>query len=236
LEGERFVRRARDLLSGWESLRPGRKQESPHGILNIGAVHTIVSGVLPHALKRLRTRRPNLEIRLTTGLAHELEAGVRRGSLDVAVLPQSDAIEPGLVWQPFCTEWLSVIAESRAKGDTDSELLTRSPFIRLRRVAWGLGRLIDQELARRNINVSANMEVDTLEGIMSLVSNGIGVSIVPKRPIPRPFMHGIRSVAFGDPPLSRTISVLQKQVNSSREFVQDLYDDLAAVTEKHAKP
>lgn len=234
-EGEKFVLRARELLSSWSSLRNASRQQPPRGVLNIGAVHTIVSGVLPPALRKLRARRPDLEIKLSTGLAHELEAGVRRGAIDAAVLPQPSAVEPGLVWQPFCTEWLAVIAPSRAKGKTDRELLASAPFIRLRRVAWGLGRLIDQELSRRRIEVNATMEVDTLEGIMSLVTNGIGVSIAPKRPISRPFMQGIRSVPFGDPPLSRTISVLQKHVNPSRQFVQDLYDALAAVAQQYAE-
>lgn len=234
LEGEKFVLRARQLLSDWEKLRSGPKEGPSGGVLSIGAVHTIVSGILPPALQRLHARHPDLEIRLSTGLAHELEAGVRRGTLDVAVLPQPATAEPGLVWQPFCTEWLAVIASSRTKGDTDRDLLASAPFIRLRRVAWGLGRLIDLELARRGIEVNTRMEVDTLEGIMSLVSNGIGVSIAPKRPIARPFMLGIRSVPFGDPPLSRTVSVLQKRANPARQFAQDLYEELAAVAEKHA--
>ena len=234
-EGEKFILRARGLVTDWASLRDDSKRSPPAGVLNIGAVHTIVSGVLPHALKRLRVSRPDLAIRLSTGLAHELEAGVRRGAIDAAVLPQPATVEPGLVWQPFCTEWLAVIAPSKAKGKTDRELLAGAPFIRLRRVAWGLGRLIDQELARRGIEVNASMEVDTLEGIMNLVANGIGVSIAPKRPIPQPFVQGIRAVPFGEPPLSRTISVLQKHVNPSRQFVQDLYEALAAVAEKHAK-
>ena len=195
-DGETFVVRARELMSNWASLRNDAKQSTTGGVLNIGAVHTIVSGVLPHALRRLRARRPDLEIRLSTGLAHELEAGVRRGAIEAAVLPQPATVEPGLVWQPFCTEGLAVIAPVTAKGKTDRELLVGAPFIRLRRVAWGLGRLIDQELARRGIEVNATMEVDTLEGIMSLVANGIGVSIAPHRPIPRPFMQGIRARAI----------------------------------------
>lgn len=233
-DGEAFVVRARAMVSHWTRLQDSSKREESGSILRIGSVHTAVSGILPYALRKLRARHPQLEITLTSGLAHELEAGVRRDNFDVAILPQPPVAEPGLVWRPLCTEWLVVIASSKAKGNTDRELLTSTPFIRLRRVAWGLGRLIDQELARRGIDIKANMEVDTLEGIMSLVSKGLGVSIAPMRPIPDSFVRGIRWVPFGDPPLSRTLSLLQKHTNPAADFAEALYSELAGVSEAYA--
>src|SRR3546814_18786781 len=85
------------------------------------------------------------------------------------------------------------------------------------RVAWGFGRMIDRELTRRGIETRSHMEVDSLEAIFSLVLHGLGVAIAPQRWIRRPLPEGIRSVPFGDPPLTRTIGILQARDNPRSE-------------------
>lgn len=225
-EGRRFVEQARQLLEVWKTMEGGEAATGGTGLLSIGAVQTVVAGILPYALARFQKRCPQIQIRLIAGLAQELDATLRRGGLDAAVLPQSDSIHPGLIWQPFCQEELVVVASRRLPGDTDAALLAAAPYIRFRRVAWGLGRMVDQELVRRSIVVDAQVEVDTVEGILSLVANGLGVAILPKRRMPAPFPREIRTVPFGEPPLTRTLGVLQREDNPRRDFVHQLYETL----------
>ena len=53
-EGELFVGRAREVVAQWERLTDSLSGESLNGVLDLGAVPTIVSGNLPGALRRLR--------------------------------------------------------------------------------------------------------------------------------------------------------------------------------------
>jgi DNA-binding transcriptional LysR family regulator len=229
-EAEAFVRRAREVVAGWERLTESLSMEAIVGVMELGAIPTIVSGTLPLALKRLRRKSPELKIRLTTGLSHELESLLRQGSLDAALLAQPSEVDPGMTWTPFCKEPLAVIAPKGAAGETDREILSSGPFIRFRRYAWA-GRLIDEELRRRGIKVQAPMEVDSLEGIFSLVANGLGVSVVPRRNLARPFPAGVKAVPFGDPVVTRSLGILQPLDNPRRHLVRQLHKEMAAVSD-----
>ncbi len=226
-DGQRFVHRAREIVASWERLTESLTRNSIVGVLELGAIPTIVSGALPIALQRLRRKTPDLRIRLTTGLSHELEDLLHRGSLDAAVLSQPTDLDPGMTWSSFCSEPLFVIAPKGTQGETDREILTGGPFIRFKRYAW-VGRLIDEELRRRAIEVHSPMEVDTLEGIFGLVANGLGVSVVPRRSVARPFPPNVKAAPFGDPPVARRLGVLQRSDNPRVHLVQQLFDALAA--------
>jgi DNA-binding transcriptional LysR family regulator len=228
-EGELFVGRAREVVAQWERLTDRQSGGSLTGVLDLGAVPTIVSGNLPLALRRLRDRNPDLRIRLTTGLSHELEALLRRGALDAAALTQPVQVPAGLTWSCFCQEPLAVIAPRGTAGERDQELLRAGPFIRFRRYAWA-GRLIDEELRRRGIQVAVGMEVDSLEGIVSLVAHGLGVSVVPRRNIDQPFPAEVKVVDFGTPAVTRALGILQRVDNPRAHFVQQLFDELAALS------
>ena len=116
-----------------------------------------------------------------------------------------------------------VVAPRQMAGDTDMDLLGTAPFIRFRRTAWGLSRTIEQEFARRRIEVDTLAEVDSVEAVLALVANGLGVSVVPRRRIPQPFPDGVRAIPFGDPPLGRTIGVLWREDHQELKPVQHPY-------------
>ena len=57
-------------------------------------------------------------------------------------------------------------------------MLERHPYVRFNRFAR-VARLVEAEFARRQIAITSRMEVDTLEGVVRLVSSHLGVSVVP---------------------------------------------------------
>ncbi|MGE0611791.1 MAG: LysR family transcriptional regulator [Hyphomicrobiales bacterium] len=237
-DGQNLVNRARELIDVWERMTGEVSFARATGILELGALQTVVDGILPSALSRLRSKHPHLEFRLITALSNELEPSVERGSLDVAVVTQPPTILPGLRWEPFCTEPLMVVAPRSASGTTDQQLLEELPYIcfrRTTRAAW-IAQSVDDELNRRGINLRPQMEVGTLDGIFKLVENGLGVSIVPRRRVANPFPPGIVAVPFGDPPVSRTLGLLYRDDNPRRQFIGDLYDALMSASEAEGPP
>lgn len=220
-EGQRFVERAREAVMSWERLTQSMADDALSGVLHLGAIPTVVSGILPLSLKKLQQTRPKLKIRLTTGLSHELERLLRRGSLDAALTVLPENISESLSWSPYCEEPLAVIAPPNVPVSDDETLLSQNPYICFERYAW-VGRMIDAELSRRNISVNTTMEVDTLDGVFGLVANGLGVSIVPWRNIYDPFPANVGHTRFGSPPLSRELGVLQRQDNPRKHLVSEL--------------
>lgn len=227
-EGQAFVKRAREVVIAWERLSERLKEEASGGVLELGAVHTLISGVLPLALRQLHHRVPDLQIRLTSGLSNELEELLLRGSVDAVLVTEPPTLRPNLIWQPFCQEPLAVVAPREVKQETDAAILTNHPFIRFKRFA-SVGRLVDDELRRRGITVQAVMEVDTLEGILALVADGLGVSVLPVRQIEQPFHANVKAVPFGQPPVTRPLGVLQQNENARAHLVQQLLEQLRAV-------
>lgn len=228
-EGRALVTRAREVVRLWEQLAGAFTAPPMAGSLGLGAIPTVISGVLPQALARLRAESPRLKIRLTTGLSHELEQLVDKGRLDAAVVTQPREVAPELCWYPVAREPLVVIAPESSPGEDDRALLEALPFIRFRRFAWA-GQLIDAEIARRAIAVKPEMEIDNLEGVARLVASGLGVSVVPQRRGAGPFPPGTRTVPFGDPPVHRTIGVLERMENPRADLVKTLYGALKEET------
>ncbi|MFP3921830.1 MAG: LysR family transcriptional regulator [Dichotomicrobium sp.] len=228
-QGQDFVRRAREVITVWENLSDSLKRDATRGVLRVGAVHTSVLSMVPPALARLQRRCPDLHIHLMTGLTHDLEDSLKRGTLDAAVVSRPDAIDPALRYRAFTQEPLAVIAHESLEGQTDRELLERHPYVRFNRFAR-VARIVEAEFARRNIAISSRMEVDTLEGVVRLVGSLLGVSVVPVPGVGVDFPPEIRAVPFGEPEVLRELGLLEPAVNARAHFCALLYDELAAVT------
>lgn len=209
-----FTRRARDLIQHWESMSDALKRDDTTGIIKLGAVHTCVSGILPLAFKSLQASGQPMEIHLTTGLTHELEKTMFHRQLDAAILTQPENMLDDHVFVPFIEENLVVITHHSNRLKGDKLILEKTPYVRFNRSAT-VGNLIQQEITRRKISVRSMMEIDTLEGVIAMVANGLGSSVVPSRGVKNEFPTTVRSCPFGNPPLTRRLGLLYPR-NSPR--------------------
>ena len=203
--GRALADHARKTLDLFDAARAVATGELVAGKLVVGAVPTTLSSILPPALSALRDRHPALRIEVKSGSSAALSERLQAGELDVAVCtwPEKDPATE-LDWRHVATEPFVVVAPARAEGRTDAELLARHPFIWFNRKTWA-GHSIEDELKAKKINVKSAMEIDSLEAISNLVSEGLGVSIVPLCKGRRAFSKRIRHLPFGDPPFRREI-------------------------------
>lgn len=230
-QGKLFVAHARDMLLQWDRLNESLARDIRGGALRVGAVHTTVSGSVPLALRRLRERQPELHIQLTTGLSHELEDKVRRGTLDAGILTEAESWPDEFRYRRFAEEPFVVICHRDLKGSNARELLESNAYLRFNRQAR-VGQLIDQALAERGILIRSQMEIDTLDGVVMLVDEGLGISVIPLRPGQRRLPAKVRAVAFDDPPPKRRIGVVELKMNPRAHLVDFLFSELAAQAEK----
>ena len=172
--------------------------------LTIGAVPTALASFLPASIKLLQVQYPALEITLRNGSSSALAEKLAEGDLDVAICTKPLNPIPGLDWHAIATEPFVVIAPAHAEGGDWRDLLQDHPFIWFNRKTWA-GHSIEEELRAKKVNVRGAMEIDSLEAISNLVSEGLGVAIVPICKGRRRFSNRIRQLPFGDPQFSREI-------------------------------
>ncbi|HSW20209.1 MAG TPA: LysR family transcriptional regulator [Ramlibacter sp.] len=224
-----FMQRARELIAHWESMSEALKKDASGGLLKLGAVHTSVAGVLPLALKHMQDAGQRMDIHLTTGLSHELEKAIFHRQLDAAIVTQPESVPDELEFLPFVEESLVVISHSTTKPGTDQEVLEHTPYVRFNRAAR-VGYQIQQEMTRRKIAVRSMMEIDTLEGVVAMVANGLGSSVVPSRGVDNEFPPTVRTTPFGAPPLTRRLGVLYPRNSPRAHLARMLSDALRAVS------
>jgi DNA-binding transcriptional LysR family regulator len=228
--GRALADHARKTLELFDASRAIATGELVAGKLIVGAVPTALSSILPPALRTLRTQHPELRIEVQSGSSAALSSRIQNGELDVAICtwPEKEPA-PELDWRHVATEPFVVIAPADAKGETDAELLSSHPFIWFNRKTWA-GRGLEIELNRRAIDVRADMEIDSLDAIASMVAAGLGVSIVPVRCGAPPFSDELRSVPFGNPQFAREVGALIAPDSAPPAMIDLLMKALRAVT------
>lgn len=213
--GRALVEPARGLLEAASDFREQAKGgEGLFGTLRLGAIPTATTGILPGALARLQEDHPQLQIRLESGLSAALEERVASGDLDAAVITQAGRQRQGLEFLPILSEQLVVVAKpSACKDMTGEALLASQPFIRFNK-ATGIGKVIEQQLQSLHIDVQETMELDSIEAILLMVAQGLGVAVVPESSLPD--SGDLSMLTLGDPPLTRDVTLIVRK--GSRKF------------------
>ena len=181
--GDHFCTYARSVLDGWGDLKE-RLDESAgrvRGEVRIYCSVTASYSILPEILGRFRTRYPEVHIKLVTGDANLAIDRVVEDAVDIAVAALPDRVPRNI---------LTTVA-------------TRSPLVFIvgnespvgvppgKQIAWGQVPVIMPEsglirtylmdwFRRKGLTPNVYGEVAGHEGILSLVSLGLGVGVVPR--------------------------------------------------------
>lgn len=227
---------AEELVRGYDRLvHERRSQDAPvEGHLRLGAVPSVITGILPTAIAALRRRHPGMHVEIAMALSADLVDRLERGRLDAAIVSELGKPRQGYLWQPFAREPLVLIAPLDAPRQSAAELLAAYPFIRYTRQAW-VGRLIDATLKRRRIKVGEAMTLDTLEAVTAMVSHGLGVSIVPQRGHGAPFPFPVRAQALAKPTVYRQLGLLRAESHAKGLLADALLTELTALGKGPAK-
>ncbi len=222
--GHAFLERAEEVVRLYDQLGDAVSgYDDLAGSLKFGAVGSVVAGILPEALSRLREAHPDLQTRVVCGLSADLVVQVDCGDIDAAIVSDPPSpLAPNLVWTPIDEEPLVVIAAQENGQKRGRELLKEHPFIRFNRKAWA-GRRIDRVLREQEIQVNEIMELDSLEAISLMVEQGLGVSLVPQRPIKTPFPASLHIMPFQGGAYSRSIGMVTRTGSSCAKLIEALY-------------
>ncbi len=230
-EGRQILPEATRMVSIYDGMKGARSQHDM-APLDLGAVSTVQSSLLPRAVQRFRVAHPDTHVNIIPGMSTQLLTQVDARELDIAVLVKPRlGIPPELKWVPLIKERFVAVAPTGSPRELRS-LLETVPFIRYNRHSTG-GQLVDRYLKRHRLWVREGMELDEPAVILQMVSEGLGCAIIPSALVPLRQTPNIEEVPMPGVPLYREIGVLVRQSALKRASAAALIE--AFVAESHER-
>lgn len=230
--GARFYNEAEKLLKNLEtavadlqdmaSLRSGR--------VRVVASTVISSGLLSKAFKEFKQMHPDIHFVLHDVAEENIMSTVLSGSVDFGI-GTSNELEVGLDQIPLFDDRFIALCNFEHPLAERSQIewpeLQGQPFIALAPRS-PIRKLIDRAVAEAGLTLNVVNEVSFATTVLSLVSAGLGVSVLPVNnhpSLPAFQLHGCRLI---NPVITRKIGILQPSHRSlspaAEAFVQFLHE------------
>lgn len=186
-QGATFLAWARETLAGWDAVRDTLRQQSGElqGEVSLYCSVTASYSFLFALLSRIRRDHPRIEIKLHTGDPEHAIARVSGGHEDIAIGARPDRLPAGIAFQPMARSPLVFIAQAGQPGLR--QLARRQPdpaqwaSVPMILSEGGLSRQrVDRWFAELGITPNVYAQVAGNEAIVSMVSLGFGVGVVPR--------------------------------------------------------
>lgn len=221
-QGRVALERARAVLEIYDRIPEAISSDDDlQGRLRLGAIQSALSGPLPDALVALRRVHPRLRVHLTAGLSADLAQRLSSGELDAAVTTSPVHPYPGdLLWSELYADHFWILAPPGTEALDVPTLFSDLPFIRFDPRAWA-GRTIEAELRRLGVKVREEMVLDSQDVIVRMVSNGLGVAVVPMAEFDLSYLPIIR-LPFGTPQLRRPLVLLERKDRPAERLARAL--------------
>ena len=195
------------------------------GSIVVGTFSSVATHILPPAIERFREDHPGIEFELRMGDYSEIEGWVADGHVDFGFLPYPpQAPRADLVREPVLTdELMAVVPEGHplaAKPRIALADLCQEPFILLEH---GNDNEVSPLFERAGLAPDARLATWDDYAIMSMVENGLGLSILPGLILTRcPYRIAARPL---DPPARRELAAVYRPgllSNAARGFLDCL--------------
>ena len=176
----RILERARNVLRDLRDLRSAATESDlPAGPLRLGATPTALTGIMPPVLRTWAARHPHIEIYIEPAPTTLLYGKVLAGELDGALLVHPlFALPKSCVWRDLRREPLVLVTPADMAVSDPLAVIAREPYIRYDRSVVG-GRMADDYLRARDLRPHVRFELDGIDSIAKLVSEGLGVALLP---------------------------------------------------------
>lgn len=228
--GRAFVHRARNVLNELESALLGIRDvaERLSGEVTLACVPSAVGYFLPSVFDEFHERYPRIRIRVLDEASSDVLLAVTRGEADFGVTyigtQEGDIDFVPLIEEAFVLACLSKHPLAKRKSVAWKDL----GDVNYVALAQGSGNrfLIDQALARAQSRPRWFCEVNHVPALVSLITAGLGVGVVPRMALP-PDGHGeLTAVRLVDPPVSRTLGLISRRGRALPAAAQLLYEML----------
>lgn len=222
--GNKFCALAGPVVSDFDRLMRGTREDSTEGMVRIGFVSTTLRTLLPIVLETLRTIFPGLEVKAVSGLSGELAAKVESEDLDFAFVSAPTETTGNIRLIEYARESLHIVTpKGLPVPDNPLELLVNRPFIGFSDISW-LGAQIQSSLRELGVRVNQIVELDSIDAIENLVSEGAGVSVVPQRLFAEDLGNKMQCLDFPARNNTRILSLISHRENDRRTILRKLVE------------
>lgn len=226
----KLLPRIRKIVRDVELLYLSTDETGLGGIFRIGAISTVLTGILPLVLRELTQVAPKCQPVIVPGTSKELFHMLQDGKIDIAVLVAPPFELPSsLTAITLRNEPLIVLAPLNAVSDP-IQLLNTQPYIRYAKDSWG-GRHASAWLTQQTIKTKLLCDLDALETIGMLVSDKMGVSLIPQWAGMKRFTSGCQIIPIEDKSYKRSIILVSNTVPDLPQMNSLLKDILLSVIE-----
>lgn len=226
--GRAILAKAREVVQAYDNIIPSvLGDDGLKGQVDLGAVPTTLTGLVPTAVAMLKDQYADLHIALVPGLSLELLHQVERNKLDAALISMPNIAAPDLVLTKIADEELVLIASENTECEDPIELLTTQPFIRFSRDAI-VGDIVDKWLRANDIAVRDSMELVGLEAISSMVYANLGVSIIPNTCVSAFNMIPVKRIRLPETPPFRRLGLVHRKGNGKIRVIDEIIAALTA--------
>lgn len=228
-EGKAFYPVAQRLLADWEqSLQDVRNQfELRRGKLHIAAIPTYANNCLPDLLANFHQQYPDINITVHDVIAENVVEMVREKRCELGITFAPDNASDLHFHRLFEDRFLAILpAEHPLLAQTEltwSDLLTY-PHISLQHPA-GIRSLIDQALAKHKLTLRPTFESHQLVNIGRMVSQNLGLSVVPSTSQKQMEEMGLHCRAISAPIITHDLGIVthhQQTLSSAAQTMKAL--------------
>lgn len=156
-------------------------QTLQRGLLTIGGGMTVCLYILPKLLRKFRSQFKQIDLRVITGPTDLILRQLRNREIDVALLTLP-IVAADLDVHPVLKEEMVVVMAGRhplaRERSVDPRALARHPLILFERGS-NTRKVVDEFFLAQQVPVNVVMETENIEIIKSMVSSGLGVTVVP---------------------------------------------------------
>jgi DNA-binding transcriptional LysR family regulator len=153
------------------------------GTIRLGVGATTLIYLLPKILSRFKKRYPQIELIVVTGSTETLMQSVFMQMIDLAVVMQPILPPPSIKIVPILREELIACLNAShplaMKDILEVDDLTSLPFITYL-PDTAMQSLLESYFKAMKINPRVIMELENIEAIKSLISAGLGASVLPR--------------------------------------------------------
>jgi DNA-binding transcriptional LysR family regulator len=197
------------------------------GTLKVGVISSVLSGCFPKCIQTLNQQAPNILLKIIPGSSEQLYSGLTKQKIDLAILVEAPfKIPKVLQFETLFTEPLLFI--SRNAQQSRHHALQELPFIQYDKGSWG-GAIANSYLQDNAISTNTLCEIDALETIVMMVSQGIGVSLIPHWRGLSQLNQFINSEQIEGTKYQRSIGILSHRQNSKAPLLKKFHQVLQEV-------
>lgn len=194
------------------------------GRVVLGTIRSLQPTMIPHVLKEINRRHPELSVRVIQGDSVELLDQLKAGRLDGAALirPTSGG-SSRLYWEDLTEQPFVFVAPPDSEGESIAGLVRRYNWLQFD-TSLTSGRVAATYMRRIAPSMTPKFELESIEAVLAMVSSGLGVSIIPQAQGAMVDAYPVRQISLGKNAPTRQIAFACRGADFDNRRVSALRD------------